>query len=342
MNGSAAKMTSQSTSLNSFRRTANPQLSSLFFTLLPAEIRNLIYLEFWRLSSLRLHIILTEPEDAQPDKLAWGHLRCITDPNAKDLRFEKWCLNASDKLAWTARLRSEFCLHWECEERSPRWRPPPGWTVPELWLPRHEPTRSPFPDVLTTCKRMYLECLPSLYSNTTFVFTDTSTVEHFLSRYGGDDERYPLRSLELCIRATNLMTELYFPTAAGDDEGPPAIFAGTARPGLSMSNNPWQRVCDLLAGLPSLQALHIWFDSRDLRPWHKRVSEIRFFRRLFDVRVANKDRFVLALPELPDRRGTPDLQVLEGHYLEGKNIQNAPFTVVRGPRPNNWRVLLQS
>ncbi|KAK4114493.1 hypothetical protein N656DRAFT_705527, partial [Canariomyces notabilis] len=187
-----------------------------------------------------------------------------------------------------------------------------------------------------------LECLPSIYSNITFVFTDTNTAEQFLCRYGQDQQRYPLRSLELCIRATNLITELYFPTAGEDDEGPPALFAGTARPGLSMKNNPWQRVCDMLTELPKLQALHIWFDSRDLRPWHKRVSETRFFKRLFDVRVLDRTRFVLALPELPEKRGTPDIQVLESHYLEGDRIEHAPFTIVREPRPNNWQVLLQS
>jgi hypothetical protein len=139
----------------------------------------------------------------------------------------------------------------------------------------------------------------------------------------------------------------------------------------------------MLAELPNLQALHIWFDSRDLRPWyvpvsshiylfniarpvpllsytdkkikigsnmtdnitvcrHKRVSETRFFKRLFDVRVLDRTRFVLALPELPEKRGTSDIQVLESHYLEGDRIEHAPFTIVREPRPNNWQVLLQS
>ncbi|KAJ4289432.1 hypothetical protein N0V88_006912 [Collariella sp. IMI 366227] len=49
-----------------------------------------------------------------------------------------------------------------------------------------------------------------------------------------------------------------------------------------MSNNPWQRVCDLVAALPNLQDLHVWIDSADLRPWHKRVSETRFFARLME------------------------------------------------------------
>ncbi|AEO66424.1 uncharacterized protein THITE_2114520 [Thermothielavioides terrestris NRRL 8126] len=187
-----------------------------------------------------------------------------------------------------------------------------------------------------------MECLPSLYGNTTFIFTDTGTAGAFLELYSQDMERYPLRSLELCIRATNIMTEIYYPSAGpGGDEGPPAVFAGRARPGLSMSNNPWQRVCDQLAQLRNLHELRVWFDSRDLRPWHKRVSETRFFGKLFDVRVPDKRRFVLGLPELPARRG-PDTHVLEGQYLEGERLEDAPFTVERGPRPNNWRIHLRS
>jgi len=170
----------------------------------------------------------------------------------------------------------------------------------------------------------YLECLPSLYGNTTFIFTDTRTAGDFLERYGGDVERYPIRSLEICIRVTNIITEIYYPHGgSGSDDGPPAVFAGRARPSLSMKNNPWQRLCDLLVEQPNLQNLRIWFDSSDLRPWHKRVSETRFFGRLFDVRV-------------------PDSQALEGHYLEGEKAENAPFTVQRDERPNNWRVHLRN
>lgn len=168
-----------------------------------------------------------------------------------------------------------------------------------------------------------------------------ASAERFLSRYGSDPERYPLRSLELCVRVANIIPELYYPplTEGHGDEGPPAIFAGEARPGLDMNNNPWQRVCDLLAELPGLRELRIWFDSQDLRPWHKRVSETRFFARLLNVRVPDKSRFVLALPHLPARRG-PDHTILGAHFLEADNLANVPFTVERGLRINNWDVHL--
>ena len=196
-------------------------------------------------------------------------------------------------------------------------------------------------DSFSNTKR-YLECLPSLYSNTTFIFTDLIEASAFLTLYSNQHELYPIRSLELCIRTSQLMTELYYPSAelgAAGDEGPPASFGDSAHPGLSMENNPWQVICDRLVELPNLQSLRIWFDTRDLRDWHKRVSEARFFQRLFDVRVGQKEKFVLGLPLLPAaaKRGLPN-----HHFLEGEVVQDAPFVVVRGPRPNNWRVHLMA
>jgi hypothetical protein len=110
---------------------------------------------------------------------------------------------------------------------------------------------------------------------------------------------------------------------------------------LSMKNNPWQHLCDALVALPHLQDLRVWLDASDLRPWHKRVSETRFFARLCDVRGPDKARFVLGLPELPERRG-PDSHALQGQYLEGGKLDDVPFVVERGTRPNNWRVHLRS
>ena len=141
---------------------------------------------------------------------------------------------------------------------------------------------------------------------------------------------------------TNLMTEIYYPPAGSKgDDGPPAIFASQARPTLSMKNNPWQFLCDMLVQQPNLQDLRIWLDSTDLRPWHKRVSETRFLGRLFDVKVPDRTRFVVGLPELPERRG-PDSQDLQDHYLEGEKLEKVPFTLERGERPNNWRVHLHN
>jgi hypothetical protein len=113
-------------------RTSNPQLTSLFFTRLPIEIRNLIYLEFWNLSSSRLHIHAEEVQlprtvvpsvDPRSRRLRWSHTRCIADPRAPDARIDG-CSRArygSDEHAlWTARVRSECGFHWPCQEARDR------------------------------------------------------------------------------------------------------------------------------------------------------------------------------------------------------------------------------
>jgi hypothetical protein len=85
----------------------------------------------------------------------WSHVPCITDANARDIRFDQWRLDIQQRQAWTARLRSEWCLHWACEEASPDWKPPLiGLLRHRLHSPQPKPTKTPFLDVLTTCKRM--------------------------------------------------------------------------------------------------------------------------------------------------------------------------------------------
>ena len=207
--------------------------------------------------------------------------------------------------------------------------------------------------------RRYLESVESIYENLTFIFTDLIEADDFLARYlpspslplpsplslkteppsskvsndttpqsqpqdhHQDQPQITFRSIELCIRASNLLTELYYPynhnnyssssssnNNSNNSEGPLPIHTGTNGTQLSKDNNPWARVCVHLSRQPRLQNLHIWFDRRDLRPWRKRVSETRFFSRLFDIKLLqptnsnlnpnSKSNFVLALPELPE------------------------------------------
>ncbi|KAL2164889.1 hypothetical protein VTH06DRAFT_185 [Thermothelomyces fergusii] len=323
-----------------FHLSADAQSSSPFFAVLPAEIRDLVYIEFWKLSSARLHVVkrqvireISPDQDAEnPWEDEWLHVPCIIDPRVEESRWGEVTGKQS---------KSEWCIHWPCEEQFPPVKAiRHGQSGAEASASRPIPGQTGFLNLLTTCKRMYLEALPSLYGNTTFILTDTRTAGEFLARYGADGARHPFRSLELCIRLPNLLTEIYYPPAHGSgkgDEGPPAVFAGRhARPALTAANNPWQRLCDALVALPALQQLRVWLDSSDLRPWHKRVSETRLLGRLADVRGLDKSRFVLGLPELPARRG-PDSHALQGQYLEGAKLDEVPFTVQRGPRPNNWR-----
>lgn len=179
-------------------------------------------------------------------------------------------------------------------------------------------------------RRRYQECYKSIYENLTFCFTEQDVLRLFLNLYKPET----IRSIELCIKATPLLLELYSSHAPS---GPsPSIASGGI---LTIDNNPWQTTCTLLASLTRLRRLHIWFDSRDLRPWRSRVDEKTFFARLWAVRAHD---FVLMLPELHTGGGigggqSEDLNPL---YLEGENLEGAPFVVERGPRPNKWRLHL--
>ncbi|KAK4144595.1 uncharacterized protein C8A04DRAFT_11351 [Dichotomopilus funicola] len=377
-------MATSMTTSPSLPHSADSQLSSLFFTHLPAEIRNLIYLEYWKLCSVRQHIFKYRllDNDRESYTEAWAHVPCRADLEAPDTRFEELgqSVNGSpERELWGKRLRSEWCLHWMCEEdakavgeRMKEASESQQDGAPVVVQHSHGPGNAGILTALLVCKRMYLECLPSLYNNTTFILTDTRTAVNFLSRYvpnHSDDASspapkssvpHPIRSLELSIRVPNIITEIYYPSnpnTPGGDDGPPAVFAagpvaaapdgnGTlrgSRSTLNARNNPWRHLCDtVVALLPLLRHLHIWLDSSDLRPWHKRVSETRFFGPFLDLpRPHSLERFVLSLPGLPVRRG-PDTHALTGQYLENEVLERLPFVVKRGPRPDNMRVHMRN
>lgn len=149
---------------------ADPQFPSPFFTVLPAEIRNLIYAEFWKLYSARQHIVKrqirgeTNPEvDLENFTEQWLHVPCLVDPSAEDIRWSKY-INSSpsseDRRIWGNRLRSEWCLHWACEEQlqsQDRTGPAEVASNNEACAaPKSQPVhgRTGILDLLLTCKRM--------------------------------------------------------------------------------------------------------------------------------------------------------------------------------------------
>ncbi|KAK3939051.1 hypothetical protein QBC46DRAFT_388960 [Diplogelasinospora grovesii] len=334
--------------------SADPQLASRLFSVLPAEVRRFIYSELWVSYNPRQHILQVA---LGPGSQNLSHRICFQP--GEDTRYADLvaATTAKSRTTYYSRLKSDWCLHYMCEELQRQRKAVKkylGWSCP------------PFIATLLTCKRMYLECIESIYENLTFIFTDLVTAGAFL-----DPTLYPfrvasVRSIELCIRFTNLLPELYFPDASvvvGPQPGHP-----NSKP-VSMDNNPWQRVCDALKECQKLRDLHIWLDTKDLRPWSQRVHEMRMFRPLFDVKTSG--RFVLALPEPPRPRASANGgggggqgagggdgggaggaggaegegartrgRILDDGYLTEEHLKDAPFTVERGPRPNNWRVHL--
>jgi hypothetical protein len=127
-----------------FAATADPQVLSNFFSVLPLEVRQMIYIEFWRLSGLRQHIF------ARKNSPYKTHAPCIIAQDQEDIRYDRFRAAKGGEIAmWETRLKSDWCFHWECEELDKSTikhssNDPGG--VRETW--------SPFLPSLLACKRM--------------------------------------------------------------------------------------------------------------------------------------------------------------------------------------------
>jgi len=120
--------------------TADEQLSSPFFTRLPLEVRNMIYAEFWRTSGLRQHVT-TDPDAPSSAPIKFIHTPCLIRPEEPDVRYTNYKASGGGPYGpWKQRLRSEWTIHWPCQEALERQQSSRTW--------------SPFLPVLSTCKRL--------------------------------------------------------------------------------------------------------------------------------------------------------------------------------------------
>jgi len=265
-----------------FSATANPQPSSSFFQRLPIEIRQMIYVELWRISrprgTLRYHIV----RKAWPSqKLRLTHTECITD-----------VLEGTQQqlpIYPTGLPSDPPNLHLACREEDLRELECRGLSVDR------EQYTSTFLPALLTCKQMYLECLPSIYSNLTFSFGDMSIAVDFLLRY----RLMPLRSLDLTFQLGYAFVCLYLHCL------PPRRPAPTHPSDRTRDDNRWTLICDLLAercsGTTGTGPLHelriaILFPDSHLN-WSSILSETLLFSRLRNVRGV-RDSFILILPQI--------------------------------------------
>lgn len=297
--------------------SAQRQTASPFFEKLPAEIRQKIYDDLWDLHPTRWHV---DSHKGYPVPV----FPCIADPDEEDVRYKKFQSSPRDEAAvWEDRLRSPWNNHWKCAEAV-------------ITTPSRQQRRmvSPTDHVrillhliapLLVCKQMYSECVGALDNSLTFCFTDTIVARNFIAKHAPTKI---IRNIDISLRLKPLFTELYFP---GPDGEPQPHIGGLP---VTAKDNPWEDLCRRLAGLTDLRRLHIRLDSEDLRAWHKRVNEKSFCETLFQARAR---KYVVDLPTIPD---DPLLQGLPGCYLEGENLEDAPFEIVRGSRPNNWQLHL--
>ncbi|KAI0880567.1 uncharacterized protein GGS22DRAFT_83092 [Annulohypoxylon maeteangense] len=162
------------------RETANPQSGSILFGGLPLEIRDMIYVECWKVSGLNQHIFIragrlthwpcalsSDEVDERPDEL-----QRMLEAQETQRRSRTRSLKLDDK--WTRRFSSPWHNHWRCEEEMEMMT---NERTGLDHLPR--PNRTLFLPILLACKRTYLESRPSLYAMITPIFTSLPAAHAF-------------------------------------------------------------------------------------------------------------------------------------------------------------------
>ncbi len=155
---------------------ADPQLQSAFVTRLPAEIRDVIYLELWRSVGLRQHILchgrgedrhfcrwacITEYQVADGLQRDIEELRCrLGVPLGQDIRH----VQDPSGAVYCRRLQSPWMNHWACGEQAYEehgidavWGFSTGGLI--CWKKNRQgkqalPPRTPYLPMLLSCKLM--------------------------------------------------------------------------------------------------------------------------------------------------------------------------------------------
>ncbi|OLN97729.1 hypothetical protein CCHL11_07896 [Colletotrichum chlorophyti] len=182
------------------RPATHEQLDAGFFGKLPEEIREMIYQELWRASGLGQHIIRTEAGYAHSRCLL--HQRDTTTADGEDPWECNWMSpDASGPVPlWFKREMSTWCDHWKCEEATYE-----GEILRSVARGRashcvHIDTWSAFLPMMLTCKRMYIECAPSIYNSTTFTITDINLARRLFGVRRRGPAGHPLRRVNLSFR----------------------------------------------------------------------------------------------------------------------------------------------
>lgn len=163
------------------------QSASPFFRQLPPEIRIKIYKHLLDDAGSIQHIYKSGIGDDAPI----AHTRCITDPDAEDIRELAYLSTfdvhsdsiheEGDRTAWRERQYTDWCNHWKCEEAPPE-------SVGSF---------SSFLGPMLTCKRMHNEFTSLVYSHMTFSFINTPALDRFLRTTVSNDSARSVRSIHL-------------------------------------------------------------------------------------------------------------------------------------------------
>ncbi|KAJ9137464.1 hypothetical protein NKR23_g9102 [Pleurostoma richardsiae] len=240
--------------------TMHDQAQSTLFSKLPPEVRLNIYQQLCLSAGCTQHVYKAGNSPAA----LLSHITCITDPDTKDIRAEEVanfcrstdpandvqddddngdCGDGDNIDDWVARIFSNWCNHYRCEEHPSL----PTAKVPGITseLRSNEPRFSPFLGVMLACKRTAAEARDVIYSSLTFSFIGPVAMQRFL-------DTVPSRSLSR-IRAAHLIwrapTEAYSYDVNVDGTDPEDAPALDAWRGL------WRTTRQ---HLPALKEMRLW------------------------------------------------------------------------------------
>ncbi|KAM7212728.1 hypothetical protein V8F06_011871 [Rhypophila decipiens] len=278
----------------------SPQLQSRFVTMLPREICDLIYLELWRDTGLRQHILWHNDEDRT--KSHFCRFPCNTDftfhdPLQADIEAERTRQGISlgqdlRHRTYTWRLQSPWQSHWACGEAAERIHGMDAIkscsTSASCFKRKIEHAT-----VIRTPKTRSSECLKSIYGSTTIVFTDMVALQFFLG----------FCSLPHWIRDS--WPKIGVP--------PPGFFSYAARVEISLPAYPLappiefaEDVVPFLQEPSELQKLHNAYDFHWLR-----LDEFQSLRSL-KIWITARGMF---MPDPARLLATPDLTPAEVNHM---------------------------
>ncbi|KAJ1326923.1 hypothetical protein MN608_08372 [Microdochium nivale] len=180
----------------------NLQLQSSLFGRLPAELRQLIYNECWLASGPQQHIFRnTGPgrvkrhgsaslDDHSPAPQLTHFPCCKTDDDDDEIAAEHDHILETRRRSrsrvsayfvdevWSSRFDSPWLDHWRCEEAMREEAILQDFAGDGDARPARR--RTLFLPMLLCCRRMYQEALASIYTATTFIYTDLPTAHRSL------------------------------------------------------------------------------------------------------------------------------------------------------------------
>ncbi|EHA47933.1 hypothetical protein MGG_09329 [Pyricularia oryzae 70-15] len=235
--------------------TTDEQLSSLFFTRLPPELRCMIYAQVWSdaAGNGRMHLDSGGSADAP-----LRHVPCIVGHvqlggvNATGAQHPE-----QGMLWWTQNqlLAVHWAAHAECAMAS-RLRPIRDTIALDPQLEEEQPGQGSFMPLFLTCKRVYSESITTLFETTTLIFQSSLDATKFFTP---PQDRLPnryfptLRSIEI-----NLAYEydhVYLHSIA-NPEGHPRL---PGADGVMVGMAAWDRlVRTLAAAAPELGGLEVF------------------------------------------------------------------------------------